>query len=268
MIFAESILIFLFGLCIGSFLNVVIFRLLSGESLRGRSHCPKCLKTLRWYELVPLFSFIWQKGKCRGCREKISWQYPLVEATTAILFLLIFQHFYGNWIEMILWFVVGSAFMVLFFTDLKEYVLPDVIVIPLIVILFFYRTFQSFYLGSFDFFISFIITSFFIALPFFLFYAISGGRMFRSGIFKIEWMGMGDSKLIFLAGLFLGWPKILIAVMFAVFLGSLWGILLMFLRGFTLKSAMPFGPFIILGAFLSLCFGDIIYRWYIGWLLF
>ena len=79
---------------------------------------------------------------------------------------------------------------------------------------------------------------------------------------------MGDSKLIFLSGLLLGWPKILVAVMFAVFLGSLWGVLLMFLKKFTLKSAMPFGPFIILGAFLSLYFGDIIYEWYINWLLF
>ena len=268
MLIIESILIFLFGLCIGIFLNVVIFRVLSGESLRGRSHCQKCLKTLRWYELFPLASFVWQKGRCRSCQEKISWQYPLVELITAVLFLLIFQHFYGNWAEMILWIVVASAFVVLFFTDLKEYILPDVIVIPLIAVLFLYRTFQSFYLGSFDFFANFVIASFLIALPFFLFYAISGGRMIRTGIFKIEWMGMGDSKLIFLAGLLLCWPKILIAVMFAVFLGSLWGILLMFLKKFTLKSAMPFGPFIILGAFLSLYFGDIIYEWYINWLFF
>ena len=258
MLTIESILIFLLGLCVGSFLNVVIFRLLSGESLRGRSHCQKCLKSLKWYELIPLASFVWQKGRCRKCREKISWQYPLVELVTALLFLLISQHFYGNWPEMILWIVAVSVFVVLFFTDLKEYILPDIVVIPFIIVLFLYRASQSFYLGSFDFFANYIILSFLIALPFFLFYFLSKGK----------WMGMGDSKLIFLTGLLLGWPEILVAVMFAVFLGSLWGVLLMFLKKSTLKSAMPFGPFIILGAFLSLYFGDIIYEWYINWLLF
>jgi len=292
MLIIESILIFLFGLCIGSFLNVVIFRLLSGENLRGRSHCQKCLKTLRWYELIPLASFVWQKGKCLGCREKISWQYPLIEAATAIMFVLIFQHFYGNWVEMVLWILAASVFIVLFATDLKEFILPDIIVIPSIIILFLIRVFQSFYFGSFDFFVNFILVSSLVALPFFLFYFLSKGK----------WMGMGDSKLIFLSGLLLGWPKILIAVICAVFLGSLWGVLLMFLTrftptlfnyicgkteelagnadlsfghqrknkvwGFTLKSAMPFGPFIILGIFLSLYFGDIIYKWYIFFLLF
>jgi len=136
--------------------------------------------------------------------------------------------------------------------------LPDIIMVPLIVVLFLYRAFQSFYIESFDFFANYIILSFLIALPFFLFYFLSKGK----------WMGMGYSKLIFLAGLLLGWPKILVAVMFAIFLGSSWGVLLMFLKKFTLKSAMPFGPFIILGAFLSLCFGDIMYEWYINWLLF
>lgn len=248
----QAIIVFVFGLAIGSFLNVVIFRWESGENLGGRSHCPKCKKTLSWYELVPVFSFLLQKGKCRACRERISIQYPLVETLTGVIFVLLFFHFYGQWLEMLLWFVAAAILVVLFVTDLKFFVLPDRLMLPLVGGLFFIRTGQLWYSGQWGAWWIYLGSSFILALPFFLFWFFSRGT----------WMGMGDSKLILALGMLLGWPANIVGVFLAVMFGSMVGVVQILMGQKKLKSMIPFGPFLIFGSFLALYFGVTIYLWY------
>ena len=147
------ILIFLLGLSVGSFLNVVICRLETKEPIfLSRSHCPKCGALLKWSDLIPLVSFLIQKGKCRYCGKKISWQYPIVEITTGLLFLLIFnfqffilrQGFDGQaifnqfpifqFLNLLFYFFIASVLIVIFVYDLKHYIIPDKIVYPAIII--------------------------------------------------------------------------------------------------------------------------------------
>jgi len=122
--------IFLCGLIVGSFLNAVIYRLDSGESIvKSRSHCPKCGHVLAWYELVPIFSFVIQGGKCRECKGGISWQYPIVELATAILFVLVL---YYN-LPLLYTLTISSLLMVIFVYDLKHYIIPDKIIYPAVI---------------------------------------------------------------------------------------------------------------------------------------
>ena len=137
------VLIFIFGLCIGSFLNVVICRLKTKESIFiGRSYCPKCRAVLKWYDLIPVLSFLIQKGKCRYCNKNISWQYPIIEITTACLFLLIFnfkflifkQFLIFNFINLIYFWFIVSILIIIFVYDLKHYIIPDKIIYPAIIV--------------------------------------------------------------------------------------------------------------------------------------
>ena len=138
------IFIFLFGLCIGSFLNVVIYRLEKEKKLSGRSFCPHCKHTLSWKDLVPVFSFLWLMGSCRYCSKKISWQYLVVEIATGLVFLIIFSLQYFNFTVLnliniaFLWYI-WTALIVIFVYDLKHYIIPDKILFPAIIITFSYQ---------------------------------------------------------------------------------------------------------------------------------
>src|SRR3989344_4594705 len=136
------IFVFIFGLCTGSFLNCVICRLEQKKSLNGRSFCPYCKPTLRWLDLIPVFSFLFLKGKCRYCRKKISVQYPLVEVATGLIFLLIFNFQFSmnfQFFNFFFLFYVSSALIIIFVYDLKNYLIPDTVLFPAIVIAFLYR---------------------------------------------------------------------------------------------------------------------------------
>src|SRR3990167_8002644 len=125
---------FLLGLVTGSFLNVIINRLYIKEDIiKKRSYCPHCKKVLKWYELIPIVSFILQKRRCRGCGDKISWQYPVVEIVTALLFLQVSSNIGYSfvWETMFLW-VILSGLIVIFVYDLKYFIIPDVVLVPLI----------------------------------------------------------------------------------------------------------------------------------------
>ncbi|MBU1136824.1 prepilin peptidase, partial [Patescibacteria group bacterium] len=137
--------IFLFGLSVGSFLNVVIFRLEKDKLiLSGRSKCPKCKTVLKWHDLIPVLSFIFTWGRCRYCQKKISWQYPMVEIFTGIIFLLIFKQFSlpageagilnFQTLELFYYFIIVSFLIIIFVYDLRHYLIPDKIVFPAIVI--------------------------------------------------------------------------------------------------------------------------------------
>ncbi len=254
-----NILVFLFGLAIGSFLNCVVYRIEKNQSfLRGRSHCPKCNHTLNWQDLIPVFSFLLFGNKCRYCHKKISIQYPLVEIATGIVFLLVFNYFYffnfQTIVSIIYLFIISSLLIIICIYDLKYYIIPDKILFSAIAIVFLYQLIFSFRFLDFN-----PLWAGLGACAFFLFiFLISDGR----------WMGFGDVKLAFFMGLFLGYPNILVALFLAFFLGAIIGVGLITLGNKNLKSEVPFGPFLITGTFLALLWGQELIQWYLRLFLF
>jgi len=262
--------IFLFGLAIGSFLNCVIYRLEKGENfIMGRSHCPHCGHVLSWQDLIPIFSFIFLGGKCRYCQKPISWQYPLVEIATGLLFLLISnsQFLIPNFrILNLLYYLVISCFLIVIFVyDLKHYIIPDQVIYPAIVIAFLYNIYQFtinpeqilpelYGAGNQQPTINNFLSAFGAAVFFLTIVLIS----------REKWMGIGDVKLAFLMGLFLSWPNILVALFLAFLIGAIIGLILIGLGKKTLKSEIPFGPFLVTGTFLAMFFGQKILDWYLN----
>jgi len=243
-----TLLIFILGLVVGSFLNVVIIRLETKESiLLARSHCPKCKKTLKWYHLVPVFSFLIQKGKCAYCHKKISWQYPILEISTGLLFLIIIIF---N-LNLFFYLIITCFLIIIFAYDLKHYIIPDKIIYPAIVIVFIFNLITNYQLPV----TSYWLLSAFLASGFFLFLVL---------ISRGKWMGMGDVKLAFFMGLVLGWPNILLALFLSFILGAVIGVALIILKIKKLKSQVPFGPFLVASTFIAMLFGEQIINWYIG----
>ena len=252
------LIIFIFGACIGSFLNCLIYRLDSKQSfLKGRSFCPHCKHQLGFFDLIPILSFIIVKGKCRYCQKKISWQYPLVEIFTGLIFLLLVTC-HLSLVTLIYYIVVSSLLIVIFVYDLKHYIIPDKIIYPVIVIVFLYRILSfghwSLGFGIFEGLKMPLIVGFSAGGFFFLIWLISRGR----------WMGFGDVKLGFFMGLFLSWPNILVALFSAFFIGAIIGIGLIALGKKTLKSQVPFAPFLVIGTFIALFWGQNLINWYIN----
>jgi len=237
----------MFGLTIGSFLNVVICRLETNESiLISRSHCPKCKVILKWYDLIPVLSFLIQKGKCRYCMKRISWQYPIVEISTACLFLLIFN-FQFSIFNLIYYLIIISFLIIIFVYDLKYYLILDKVIFPAIIIV-----------GIFNFLISpegwqFSILSAFGASLFFLLLVL---------VSKGKWMGLGDVKFAFLMGLILSWPNILLGLFLSFFSGAIIGIILILFGKKGLKSQIPFGPFLVGATVLIMLYGQYLNSWY------
>ncbi|MDO8524058.1 MAG: prepilin peptidase [bacterium] len=255
------LIIFIFGCAIGSFLNCVIYRMESKKSFaKGRSFCPKCKHVLAWYDLIPIFSFLFLRGKCHYCKKKISWQYPAVEIATGILFAAIMNYELGirnyEWWSSVfifnsLFLILNSCFLILIFIyDLKHYIIPDKLVFPAIGIALFFNIFSGFFLNSL---IAGLVASGF----FFLIWLVSRGR----------WLGFGDVKLALLMGLLLSWPNILVALFFAFVLGATIGLILIAFQKKTMKSQVPFGPFLIIGTFIGLFWGQNIINWYLNLIL-
>lgn len=254
---------FVFGLIFGSFLNVVIFRLNTKDSIvNARSKCLSCSHVLAWYDLFPVFSFLSLGGKCRYCKKKISWQYPLVEISTGIIFAVIFsQNFQGyafDLINVIHFFLVTYIFfalVVIFVFDLKHYIIPDEVVFPAIGVSFLLLILDSVAAqGGFDLLrvLDFIGAALFAA-GFFQFLII---------ITKGKGMGGGDVKLGFLLGLTLGLSNTLLALFTAFLSGAIVGIILITQGKKKMKSMLPFGPFLIFGFLVSYFYGSAIIEWY------
>jgi len=267
------ILFFILGTIFGSFLNVIICRLKTGESIfKNRSHCPSCQKKLNWCELIPIISFVIQKGKCRNCGKKISWQYPLTELATGLVFLLIlnFQFPISNFQTLIhtgFLLLISCFLVVLFVFDLKHYLVPDIIIYPAIVIAFLYNFQFSIFnfsarggpaLGWQSIFNSLIfnyLLAGLIAGAFFLLIVL---------VSRGKWMGMGDVKIGILMGLILGIPQIFVALFLAFLIGAVVSVVLLILKKKTLKSEIPFGPFLIGATFIALFWGEFLLNWYLG----
>lgn len=273
-----NILVFLFGLIIGSFLNVVILRLEKSEKLGGRSYCPHCKHPLIWLDLIPVFSFLFLQGKCRYCSKKISWRYPLVEIATGLIFLLVFNFSGLNWfdppddfLKLIFWFYIASVLIVIFVYDLKHYLIPDKILFPAIIVTFLCRILEFFYVEVLDEYKPFSQMLYYFKesgiLPSLAHYVFAA--LIASGFFlciflisKGKWMGFGDVKLAVLLGLILGFPNILAGLFLAFFSGAIIGVALMLLDRKGLKSELPFAPFLILGTFVAMFWGQHLIDWY------
>ncbi len=259
--FLIGIFVFVFGLCIGSFLNCVVYRLEKKEKLAGRSYCPQCKNTLSWRDLFPVFSFLCLWGKCKYCKTKISWQYPIVEVATGVMFLLIFNFSAQgglasgwNFLNLAFLFYVAAVLIVIFVYDFKYYIIPDKVLFPAIAITFAYRLFEGLLISNFTL-VGTYLLAILIGSGFFLFiFLISKGR----------WMGFGDVKLAILMGLLLGFPNILVALFLAFFLGAVIGTIMMIFKEKNLRSELPFAPFLITGTFVALLWGARLVEWYVN----
>ena len=268
-------LLFLLGLCFGSFTNALTWRLYKQSKksqkskikrdkysiVHGRSMCPGCQHTLAWCDLLPVISWLSLAGKCRYCRQPISWQYPLVELATAALFVLsyIFFPFALNTSYFILlfalWLTFITAFMALAVYDLKWMILPDRIVFPMQAVALVYavvviittngnKTHQI---------MATILSVVFSAGLFFTIFHISKGK----------WIGGGDVKLAVILGLLLGGPlQAFLTLFIASFMGSLVGVPLILLGNAKRNTKLPFGPFLIVATVIVYLFGSTLLAWY------
>jgi leader peptidase (prepilin peptidase)/N-methyltransferase len=250
--FWVASLVVLFGACVGSFLNVCIYRLPRRESLMWPgSRCTTCERSLSWYENVPIVSWVVLRGRCRTCRASVSWMYPAVEMVTALAFLSGYL-LYGLTMIAVVRVLFACALIVLFVTDLQHKILPNIITVPGIVVGF--------------------VCSLFLPpgwLESLIGIVVGGGSLFAIAetYYRVrgqEGLGMGDVKLLGMIGAFLGWKLVLLTLVFASVAGSLaGGILIVSGRG-NMKYALPFGTFLAIGALVAAIWGTPIVDWYLG----
>lgn len=237
--------VFIIGLFIGSFLNVLADRLNRNEGfVTGRSHCESCRHTLSFWDLIPLLSFLYIKGKCRYCFVNLSWYYPISEVLTGLLFMIAYQVFGdANLLQLCFSFVVVGFLIVIFLSDSKYGIIPDSIVISLV--------FLSLLFGFF---------SLNILYVWYVVSAIGSGLffLFLFLITKGKGMGFGDVKLSFFIGLLLGFPNTIYALYLAFLTGGIVSLILILWRKKTIKSTIPFGPFLVFGTLFVYLFPGII----------
>jgi prepilin signal peptidase PulO-like enzyme (type II secretory pathway) len=252
------VFIFIFGAIIGSFLNVVALRYNTGMTIEGRSVCFSCGKTLRWYELIPVLSYVMLRGKCSACRSGISLQYPLVELLTGTLFVLLYAQnnplYYFT-----LMCLITAVLVVIVVYDIRHTIIPDGLVYSFIALSFIKLLSDNNFLGLFTSErIWELLAGPILFLPFFLLWFFSRGR----------WMGFGDAKLAWGIGWMLGLIPGISSLIFSFWIGALVGILMLLLKrissslsvhnrglflrfkNLTIKSEIPFAPFLILGVYI------------------
>lgn len=240
------IIIFIFGIVVGSFVNVLIYRLPKNENIVVvNSHCMSCGHKLGWYDLVPLFSWIFLRGRCRYCKEKISIQYPLVEAINGFGYVLIFLVCGFN-LSSILYAICFSMLVAISVIDWRTYEIPlglniTILALGVIQCVLDYRNWHIYLIGM-------VSVSGFLLLLFLL----TGGR----GI------GGGDIKLMFAAGLLIGWQKIILALILGCIIGSIIHLILM--KVSKKGRMLAFGPYLSAGILLAILFGEQIIDWYLG----
>ncbi len=256
-----NLVAFIFGAVIGSFLNVCIYRIPKDESIiRPASRCTSCGKPVRFYDNIPLVSYILLMGKCRDCKTKLSFRYPMIEFLNAVLYVIVLEKFNAGppWI-LLVYFVFVSSLVVIFFIDLDYQIIPNSITlpgIPLAVILgstILPDPFLRYELLG----IKASIIGFLAGGGFFYLVAILG-----KAILKKEAMGGGDIKMMAMVGGLLGWKGVILTTFMGSLLGSIIGGALILLKGREWGSRIPFGPYLALGALISLFWGQDIFRWY------
>lgn len=241
-----SIIIFLYGIVIGSFLNVLIYRLPKHENIATkRSHCMECGYQLKWYDLIPLFSYLFLRGRCRKCGTRISIQYPIIEAANGILYVLIFLR-YGLTIETLLYCLLFSALLALSVIDFRTFEIPVgfnifILILGLVRVATDYKNWLLYLIGLVS-----------VSLFLFAIFAISKGR----GI------GGGDVKLMAATGLLLGWKLNLLGFVMGCILGSV--IHLIRMKVSKEGRTLAMGPYLSLGVVLTVFFGEYIISWYMS----
>lgn len=255
----TKIAVFLFGSIVGSFLNVCIWRIPRNESIiRPPSHCPKCGKTILWYDNIPFLSYILLKGHCRYCKTKIPFTYFLVELITALLFLITFN-FYGLKPLFFIYSLLFSSFVVITFIDLKHQIIPDEISYSGIIIGFILSLIYFPLQGE-----NSLKQS---ALNSFLGILVGGGSIYLIGtmgefIFKKEAMGGGDVKLLAMVGAFIGWKLTLLTF----FISPVFGVVAGIVTKIKYKTdIIPYGPYLCLGTIVSIFWGERILRLVFGY---
>lgn len=252
-----NIFAFIFGAVVGSFLNVCIYRLPLKESVVfPPSHCPNCDYKIPFYDNIPILSYLALAGRCRCCKGRISPQYPLVELINALLTLFLFMKF-GLSLAFLVLFLFCSAMVVVTFIDLEHQIIPDSISLSGIVCGFIF----SFFIPQLGWRNSLIGI------------AVGGGSLLLVAygyefLTKKEGMGGGDIKLLAMIGAFFGWRAVPFIIFVSSLIGSVIGITIMFLQKKDAKLAIPFGPFLALGAILYIFFGRQVIHWYLslsGW---
>ncbi|MBU1118576.1 prepilin peptidase [Patescibacteria group bacterium] len=247
---------FVLGAAIGSFLNVVTFRLKSGKKMGlARSECMSCKKKLSFIDLIPLVSFVFLRGKCRHCSSKISPQYLIVELVTAIAFSIVYvSTFYSSgimsgtsFVNLLIYWVYVSFLIVIFVYDLKHYLILDKVLVPAFIV----ALVGSFFLGYQEMHFH-ILGSFIFGFTLLFLYHVSHGT----------WIGGGDVKLAFVLGLMVGFPNVIVTFMLAFVLGALISLVLMIFCKKTLKSQVPFGTFLTSATFLSFFVAAPMIEWY------
>jgi len=283
-----SIFLFIFGAFTGSFLNLISDRLPNGRKIVfGRSMCDFCKKTLRVKNLVPIFSFLFQRGKCSFCGEKLSFYYPFSEIFTGAVFIL--AGYLSSFVNVInsqtifllfYYLVIFSFFVTMFLTDIKYYLILDVLVIPAVVFVFLssvifrgldlinlHKRLSSDTIGVY-----LLRTSYFtdnlgyslkdLGLVILGAVLISLFFLFLIFITKGRGMGFGDVKLGFLIGLVNGFPLGIIAIFLGFTLGAVYSVTLIFMKKKSMKDTIAFGPFLIMGSLLTFLYGPGLWEWY------
>lgn len=261
--FIISAALFWIGTIIGSFLNVMIYRTILGESwVKGRSRCDSCRKLIAWYDLVPLFSFLWLGGKCRYCKEPIGVSHPVIEFLTGSL--LVWWYWGGSfffrltqqplsYVQPLFWLMVGLILVVIFFADLRYMIIPDTAVILLFVMTLLYR-------------ITLLLSG--VMQPQDFFYALLAGVLCCALFFTLWFvtrgngMGFGDVKFALPFGMLLGWPNAFVGLFLAFVIGGFVSMILLISRKKVMTQAVPFGPFLVLALTITLVYGDTLWRWY------
>jgi leader peptidase (prepilin peptidase)/N-methyltransferase len=249
----QQLFVFIFGCCLGSFFNVVIHRLPAKISLvHPGSHCPQCGQPIAFHDNVPLLSYMFLRGKCRQCRAAISVRYPLVEALTGGVALLLF-HRYGLTAQFLAEFFFASLLILIAFIDLDTYTIPNVLSVPGILagIAFSFFTPRLSWLES-------LIGA--LVGGGFLYLIAVGYQVLR----RQEGMGGGDIKLLAMIGAFLGSIGVLFTVMLSSVVGALVGLLVMWRKREGLTAMLPFGPFLSLGALCYVVWGQRLVEWYVS----
>ena len=246
-----TILIFIYGLLIGSFLNVCIYRIPREESIIfPSSHCPNCGTSLKWYDLVPVLSYIFQKGKCRYCGGEISQQYPIVELLNAIMYLFIYLQF-GFTLEFLFYAIIFSILIIITVIDLQHMIIPDSLVIAIFIFTIIYKLLNYILYRQSPELINSILGLVLSILLFLLIIIISKGGM-----------GGGDATLIGVLGFILGIKGIFLAIFLSFILGAIISIFLLIMKIKNRKDPIPFGPFIILGFLIVVFWGESLINWY------
>ncbi|MFQ6875644.1 MAG: prepilin peptidase [Coprobacillus cateniformis] len=249
----EPIVLFLYvymfvlGTCIASFINVVIYRLPLGLNfVEGRSFCPKCHKTLKAYDMIPVFSWFLLRGKCRFCKEPISLRYPAIEFVGGVLAVLCFYRYGIDWMTLIS-FVFSMILLTICMIDYDTMIIPNGLVICCLIVAIVSVPFLD--LSLMDRIIGFFI----ISVP-----------LYIMNLIIPDCFGGGDIKLLAVSGLLMGWINVLIGMFIAVLIAGIYAGYLLLTHRIDRKGHIAFGPYICFGVFVALLYGQELFKWYLS----